>query len=258
MSGFARRLVSAKTERCESCRGSGVYQGLLTVEPCQDCQGSGEHGTPMAGVDVQAGRACVKIDLPTFCRLYLPGWFHRPFSPQQQTDVADDERRIRLGGDSVRVRDRGTGNTTIFLAGLMYALLEGHRKYVLHVSYSAGGAHELSVLVKRQFLDNSLLRDGYPELNRLQEDRTCWRTLQNRGVLPNGGLMHFRGACSGPRGLARRVGKIAIRPDLILIDDPYTAEIQLSPVRFHQRQQSLRGFRDSGCRKRCSVLEVRS
>lgn len=192
---------------------------------------------------VEEAAAC-RLNLALFCKTFLPGWFPKAWSPQHLQVIREIENIILNGGMQAIAMPRGRGKTTITKAACLWAVLYGHRKYVLWLAAEdekAGAAindfwktlrRSEKIVAAFPAACYPLVRGGSDQRSRpLYQGRELdmgRRELQiilpdiegspaASNVLEAGGLL---GSVRGPQ-YQRSDGTIA-RPDCVILDDPQT------------------------------------
>jgi hypothetical protein len=200
-------------------------------------------------------------DLLGFMRAYLGARFPLPFSPDHLLVIERLQVVILGGGLFAVAMPRGSGKTTLCEAALIWALVYGHRKFVM--SIAADGAKAIAILrsIKDELAYNDDLAEDFPEAcfpvralggiaRRAEgqraggvETKLVWTKEEVR--LPHfapGGGSCLR--CAGMTG-AIRGAKAAmsdgsqIRPDLVLVDDPQTDASAKSPSQVNTRLSTI-------------------
>lgn len=211
----------------------------------------GRDAAPFADVtpeDREEREAC-RYDFQRFCKHYFPQAFTKPFSPDHLKVIAKIEAAVLQGMLAAFAMPRGYGKTTLSKAAALWAILYGHRRWVVFI----GATGPLAV---------KLLKDGLKPM--LRSNERLYRAfrapikvfrmidnspLQARGIHANDSPCYAvwekeslvfpriahescfcgesRVTCFGIEGALR--GQVAtlstgeeIRPDLVLVDDPQT------------------------------------
>jgi len=204
-----------------------------------------------------------RYNLRLFLETYLAPAFPLKWSKAHLKIIAKIEKAILTGGLSSIAAPRGFGKSTICKYAVLWAILYGHRRYVVLVAATQDDADNLLDAIKLQLQTNQLLLEDfpaavYPVWALENESRRCATQLcdgtltrivwgQNEIVMPtidrpdatcNGSVMSARGLTGKIRGQQKTTldGEV-IRPDIVLIDDPQTRDSAANP---HQTQKRLR------------------
>lgn len=183
-------------------------------------------------------------------RLYLETYHAESFPLDWSDDhlelIRELENVILRGGRKAFALPRGSGKTTIARHAAQWALLYGHKGYVLLIGANDDKAAELLDPILVDFETNELLGEDFPEVcfplraldgirNRckgqtLGGEPTAIKFAKNKLILPtvagspaSGAVIKVGGIGSAVRGANHRTrdGR-TIRPDLAIIDDPQT------------------------------------
>ncbi len=198
-------------------------------------------------------KSCEK-NFRLYCETYFPAVFNLKWSPDHLKSIDSIEKSVLEGGNYAIAMPRGSGKTSLCIAAVLWALLYGHRSFVVLIAVSATRAAELCVLIKSALETSDLLLQDFPEvcypIRRLQRitNRAAGQTCNGKHtfihwtsdeiVLPtickskaSGSVVRCAGIGSGIRGLvaARPSDGQTIRPDLCIIDDPQTDDSAYSP-----------------------------
>ena len=186
-------------------------------------------------------------DLGRFALTYFPARFPLPFGDDHRLLIADLQRVVLDGGQVAVAFPRGGGKTTLAECAALWAVLYGHRRFVMLIGATEGKAGELLDSVKAEVETNDRLAADFPEAChpvRMLEginNRASGQTLggertriewTNKAVcLPtvpgaacSGAVVQVAGITGSVRGAARLVGGAKVRPDLVIVDDPQTDE----------------------------------
>lgn len=212
--------------------------------------------------DVGEAGACSREDRRESCRLDLRLFletYHAqtcvwPFSDAHAVLIADLQRVILGGGRKATAMPRGSGKTSICVGAAEWALLYGHRRFVVVPAATQDAAEAIVAAVFADLEGNAILAEDFPAICApfalLRGIRQRCKAQHQRGeptrivltadeiVLPYaledgateygpgcGGRIYAAGLTGHLRGLFRvpREGG-RIRPDLVLLDDPQTRE----------------------------------
>ena len=160
---------------------------------------------------------------------------------------------------------RGSGKTTLCEWASIWALLHGHRQFIVIVGSDQAIAEQMLDSIKSHLEQNDLLAADFPEatfpiralegINKRARGQTIdgkptkieWGSDQITlatvpGGASSGAAVRVAGITGRIRGLrhTRPDGK-TIRPDLVLIDDPQTDESAASPSQCATRERTLSG-----------------
>lgn len=209
-------------------------------------------------------------DLKLFLETYFAGVFYHGWSCDHPRIIGRIQTATLGGGLFALAMPRASGKTAILVRAALWALLYGHRRYVVPIGATEDDAARLLRTVKAELLDNPLLGEDFPHvcypIRRLENNaRRCvgqlfkgkrtaieWKMDQiTLPVMPDA-------ACRGPNVSAAKVevagltgsvrGKFhtlpsgeTIRPDLVLLDDVQTRESANSVKETSDRLGIVRG-----------------
>ena len=171
-------------------------------------------------VDVLAG--CM-VSTEMFAGTLMPERFTRSFSSlhKQIFELIDDDSIQRV----VIAAPRGFGKTTLnTIAYPAKNILFGQRKFILPVSATATSAVTQGENLKRELIQNPIIREFFGDLKSDSFAKDQWVTSNGTMVMP-------RGAGQQVRGLLFN----AQRPDLIIVDDLEDSE----SVRSDEQREKL-------------------
>lgn len=216
-------------------------------------------------------RESCRRDLERFCRTYFAAAFPLPFSKDHKRVIARLEACVLEGGLFGVGMPRGSGKTTLIERAALWAILEGHRRFVVPVGATEAAAEAVLKRMKAELFFNELLAEDYPNvcypLRRLEQivrraagqhfggEPTLIECSARRLVLPTmpDGACHGRpnvggaavavvGLTGALRGLSHALADGGvIRPDLALLDDVQTRESGMSPAQTAERLAIVNG-----------------
>jgi len=225
--------------------------------------------------------------LEAFLRVYMPGTFALPFGADHMTMIGVLERALRRGGQFAFAMPRGSGKTSICEGAALWAVLYGHRQYVVLIAATAEQAGKMIESLRAEIDCNDKLSrdhwDAVGPLRALEGSATRARAQTVEGervhaefktakiVFPqiegspaSGCIIESRGLTGHLRGLRHKTadGKTR-RPDFALVDDPQTDESARSLTQCDDREALLCGtvLGLAGPRKKiaavcpCTVIE---
>jgi hypothetical protein len=208
-------------------------------------------------------RSSCKRDLLKFLRTYLVARFPLPFSEDHLRVIALLQGAILNGGLQAVAMPRGSGKTTLCEGALIWALVYGHRRFILAVACDAPKALAIVGSLKAELEHNDLIAEDFPEvcdyvhalkgIARRAEGQTSdgeqtlllWTKDEVR--LPRyaaggGSVIRAAGITGAIRGAkAVLADGTQVRPDLVLVDDPQTDESAKSPSQITSRLSTMTG-----------------
>lgn len=215
-----------------------------------------------------AEREACRYDFARFCRTYFPLAFRHEFSPDHLKAIAKIEAAVLQGMLVAFAMPRGYGKTTLSKAAALWAILYGHRRWVVLIG--ATGPLAIKLLkdgLKPMLRSNVKLAAAFPAVCK------TFRMIDNSSLKARG--LHFnneptyvvwekeslvfprvdhescmcaesRVTCFGIEGALR--GQVAtlstgedIRPDLVLVDDPQTKASANSESETQNRYEIIMG-----------------
>jgi hypothetical protein len=219
-------------------------------------------GPPPAIVDAARRESC-RHDFRLFCETYLAESFPLAWSPDHLRAIAKIEGTILRGELYSFAMPRGSGKTTMCEAACLWAIVYGHRQFVVIVAADQPLAEQGLDTIKSHLEHNDLLLDDFPEsvypiralegINARANGQTSegkqteieWTADQvTFATIPNsvasGAAIRVAGIHGRIRGSkhTKPDGK-TIRPDLALVDDPQTDESAESPSQVAKRERII-------------------
>ena len=218
-------------------------------------------------------RRQAKNSLLYFLRQFLPEWFKKEFSSAHKDMIARIERSILTGTKFAYAFPRGFGKTSVMLASMIWAVLNGHSRCVVYIASSDSSAAKAIKIIYNKLRKSELLRSCYPELvclwkldgeTKRQNGQTVegvktevryvpGETLempQLAGVESAGAKILATSIESKFRGILDDAGGDLIRPDLVVLDDLQTDEAARSPNQIakimNTIDQGVYGLREFG------------
>jgi len=216
-------------------------------------------------VQDQARRGTCARNFRGFCEMYLPQTFHLKWSPDHLKVIAKIETAVLEGGLFAMAMPRGSGKTSLCETACLWALLYGHREFVALIGSDEEHAANMLDSIKAELENNDLLLADFPEvcvpIRRLEgiHQRASGQLFRGKQthigwtarevVLPTiegsraaGGIIRVAGITGRVRGMKyKRPDGGAVRPSLVLIDDPQTDESARSPSQCETRERILSG-----------------
>lgn len=219
-------------------------------------------------------RVRAKSDLEYFLREYLPGWFKKPFGKNHKRLIEALQDRILHGGRQAVAMPRGTGKSTIVAAAAIWALIYGHRRFLVILAANSKEARKMLGNIRTSFEEVGFLLEDFPEVvYPLRELHGS--SLLARGQLANGEptdvtisaeslrLPNISGSKAAGASIVTIGVKAAIRgqscampdgtiarPDFLILDDVQTDDDARNPVRIealeHKIASTIEGLAESG------------
>ena len=204
-------------------------------------------------------------DFRFFCESYFPATFCLPWSDDHLKVIAKIEQAVLRGGLFAMAMPRATGKTSLAETACIWAMLTGAREFVCLIGSDAGHARSMLESIKVEFETNEQLLEDYPEavfaihaLERIhnrakgqlcngRHTRIVWTA--DEIVLPtipdsraSGAIIRVAGIESRIRGMKfKRADGRAVRPSLVVLDDPQTDESARSNPQTQVRMKTLNG-----------------
>jgi hypothetical protein len=210
-------------------------------------------------------KARAREDFRFFCETYFPETFCLPWSDDHLKVISKIETAVLRGGLFAMAMPRGSGKTTLAETACIWAMLTGAREFVCLIGSDAGHARNMLESIKVEFETNERLLEDYPEavypihaLERIhnrakgqlcngKHTRIVWTA--DEIVLPtipdsaaSGAIIRVAGIESRIRGMKyKRADGRALRPSLVVLDDPQTDESARSDQQVRARMETLNG-----------------
>jgi hypothetical protein len=213
----------------------------------------------------QITRARLSKSLKAFCLETMPDKFAMEFSADHKKAIAKMERAILEGEQFALAMPRGSGKTTLIVACVIWAILNGHKRYVSLIGADKKAAAKLLAAVKVQLETNAHLLRLYPDavypircLNRIAnrckgqhwgEAATyiSWTAEQIilatiPGAACSGAIIEVAGILGRVRGQQHDTPNgETLRPDCFVVDDPQTNKSARSRTGVDQRLEIITG-----------------
>jgi hypothetical protein len=216
-------------------------------------------------IDPERKQFCEE-NFQAFCEYYFPETFNMPWSNDHLKVIARIEQAVLHGGLFAMAMPRGTGKSSLAETACLWAMLYGHREFVVLVGATETAALETLGSIKTELEGNELLLEDFPEVvypiqclngisNRCKGqlcngERTRISWTANEIVLPTiedsraaGAIIRVAGITGRIRGMKfKRPDKARpVRPSLVIIDDPQTTESANSYEQTRKRVRVLAG-----------------
>jgi hypothetical protein len=198
-----------------------------------------------------------------FCELYQATVYYLPWSPDHLRMIERIEGAVLRGELCAFAMPRGSGKTSLSESAVMWATLAGHCAYSLLIGADQSAAERNLASIHATLLSNPELAGDFPEviypiqrLEGVHQRRLLYegapityRLTRTKMILPDirgsaaaGTAIETIGLSGHIRGRKHTMpdGR-AIRPGLVLCDDPQTDESARSPTQCEHRASILAG-----------------
>lgn len=206
-----------------------------------------------------------KASFRAFCETYGAEAFPLAWSSDHLRAIEKIERAVLAGELFAFAMPRGSGKSTLCEWACLWAMLYGHRQFVMLIGSDAAIATAMLDSIKSHLEQNDLLLEDHPAacfpvramegITRRAQGQTCegepthieWTADQITlpwipGSPSAGAAVRVAGITGRIRGLKHtRPDGATIRPQLVLIDDPQTDESAGSPSQVATRERILSG-----------------
>ncbi len=227
---------------------------------------TGRDIAPLSEVVNQKRKDACRHDLLKFIEAYLADLFPLAWCNDHLDAIKKLEGCILHGDRYAFAMPRGSGKTTLCIAASLWAIIYGHRRYLMLIGATDEKAEILVSGVKAAIETNDILNDDFPEVcnpvRRLERianrahgqlfngepTRLSWKgdeisiaTIE--GSIASGSVIRAAGLTgSSLRGPIRYLPDgTAIRPDLAILDDPQTDESSISTTQNAYRERLIKG-----------------
>ena len=210
-------------------------------------------------------KARAERDFRRFCESYFPLTFSLGWSADHLKVIGRIETAVLDGGLFALAMPRGSGKTTLCECAGLWAIVYGHRRFVVPIGASEAAGTEILDSLRTELEVNELLLEDFPEVcypivrlegiaNRckgqlFKGERTRITWTDRELVLPtipeskaSGAVIRVAGITGRIRGLKHKTPEgVSLRPDLVIVDDPQTDESARSATQCEQRERILAG-----------------
>lgn len=216
------------------------------------------------GVVSPSRRDACERDFKAFCETYFGDTFGLEWSDDHLTVIAKIERAVLQGELFAIAMPRGSGKTSLCEVACVWAIVYGHRRYVVLIGAEGSHAEQMIESIKSHIEFNPLLGEDFPavchpvrkleginqraagQLCEGQQTNILWRgdkivmpTI--KGSRSSGSILAVAGITGRIRGMKHTTaGGESIRPDLVLLDDPQTDESARSPTQCDTRERIVK------------------
>lgn len=212
-----------------------------------------------------ARKAAAARDFRAFCASYFGNVFCLRWSDDHLRIIHQIEQAVLHGGLFALAMPRGSGKTSLAEGACLWAILYGHRDFVCLIGSDEAHAADMLDSLKTELETNELLLADFPEavfpiqaldgiphrasgqLYRGERTHIGWTAKDI--VLPtipgspaSGAIIKVAGITGRIRGMKfKRPDGRAVRPSLVVLDDPQTDESARSLSQCQHREAILAG-----------------
>lgn len=201
-------------------------------------------------------------DFQFFATAYFPEFFFMPWSDDHRRIIRKIQRAVIDGGFNAIAMPRGSGKTTIVITLCLWALLYGHREFLVLIGADEKKAESLIKAIKVQLQKNTLLLEDFPEAcvpirkkKGINQKRLLYRGEEiymefsaDMIVMPDmpdskaaRAVVMVAGITGSLRGgTYTRTDNRIVRPDFFILDDPQTDESARSAQQCHDREMIIK------------------
>lgn len=211
----------------------------------------------------QERRDACRLSFRLYCETYHAETFGLAWSDDHLRIIERIEAAVLRGGLFALAMPRGSGKTSLCECACLWSLAFRHRRFVALIGAEQQSAGEMLQSLIIELETNDVLAEDFPEVCypiRCQEGITQRKLLSEGsrvrmkitastiqlpfvdGSKAIGGVVQFAGITGRIRGMkAKLPDGTALRPDLVIIDDPQTDESAKSPSQSQTREAILSG-----------------
>ena len=264
---YAAWLVDMKNAAAEEERQQGDYASFRAEMARKSLEKSleGRDIGDLTPVDDPERKEKCRLDFKLFCETYFPEVYQLKWSDDHLRAIAKIQKSVLEGGLFALAMSRGSGKSSLTETAAIWAMLYGHREFVVLVGASESAALEMLDSIKTEFEVNEHIAADFPEvaypIQKLQGianrcagqlyhgERTRITWTANEIVLPtiagaasSGVLVRVAGITGRIRGMKyKKPDGRTIRPEFVVIDDPQTSESAGSIEQTRKRVRVLAG-----------------
>ena len=264
---YAAWLVDMKNAAAEEERQQGDYASFRAEMARKSLEKSleGRDIGDLPPVDDPERKEKCRLDFKLFCETYFPEVYQLKWSDDHLRAIAKIQKSVLEGGLFALAMSRGSGKSSLTETAAIWAMLYGHREFVVLVGASESAALEMLDSIKTEFEVNEHIAADFPEvaypIQKLQGianrcagqlyhgERTRITWTANEIVLPtiagaasSGVIVRVAGITGRIRGMKyKKPDGRTIRPEFVIVDDPQTSESAGSIEQTRKRVRVLAG-----------------
>ena len=212
-----------------------------------------------------ARREACRYDFRLFCETYFPEVYALEWSEDHLRAIAKIQQAVLKGGLFALAMSRGSGKSSLTETAAIWAMLYGHREFIVIVGASESAALEILDSIKTELEVNEHIAADFPEavypiqkldgianrcagqLYKGERTRIVWTANEIvlptiAGALSSGILVRVAGITGRIRGMKyKKPDGRTIRPEFVIVDDPQTTESADSIEQTRKRVRVLAG-----------------
>lgn len=258
----------AKTLRSVIGKGRAAYaeRKARSAADQADMSRAGRDIGELPDVANPARKLAAARDFRRFCETYFPLTFSKGWSADHLRAIARIETVVLAGGLFALAMPRGSGKTSLCgEAACIWAAIYGHRQFVVLIGPTEDHSEKMLESIKTELEGNEALSEDFPEVifpiraldgisNRCRGqlyhgERTHVGWTATGVVFPtipgaasSGAILRVAGLTGHLKGMKhKQPGGKAIRPSLVVVDDPQTVESAWSLTQCASRMRILQG-----------------
>ena len=206
-----------------------------------------------------------RYDFKLFCETYFPEVYQLEWSDDHLRAIEKIQKSVLEGGLFALAMSRGSGKSSLTETAAIWAMLYGHREFIVIIGASESAALEILDSVKTELEVNEHLFADFPEaiypiqcldgianrcagqLYKGERTRITWTANEIvlptiAGSLSSGILVRVAGITGRIRGMKyKKPDGRTIRPEFVIVDDPQTTESADSVEQTRKRVRVLAG-----------------
>lgn len=210
-------------------------------------------------------RDACRQDFRAFCEVYAAESFPLAWSDDHLRAIAKIEAAVLKGELFAFAMPRGSGKSTLSIWACLWALLYGHRPFIMLIGADQAISCQMLDAIKSHLEQNDILAEDFPaacfpirmlegitarargQTSNGEETKLVWTADRVtlpwiKGAASAGAAVRVAGITGRIRGISHtRPDGQTVRPSLVLIDDPQTDESAASPSQVATRLRVLTG-----------------
>ena len=267
------RYIAWLVDRKNRTEGSGVAGGSDYYEAHREAAARREAEHSLSGRDIgelppvedPVRKEACRCDFKLFCETYFPEVYALEWSEDHLRAIAKIQQSVLKGGLFALAMSRGSGKSSLTETAAIWAMLYGHREFIVIVGASESAALEILDSIKTELEVNEHIAADFPEavypilkldgianrcagqLYKGERTRIVWTANEIvlptiAGALSSGILVRVAGITGRIRGMKyKKPDGRTIRPEFVIVDDPQTTESADSIEQTRKRVRVLAG-----------------